>query len=148
VLDFIQYENETGKNIIVAVNPNDLNDAKTVYANHSYKDAFLRDYEMPVLMHSTTKDNYRCICRSGCLKSWNFLKEVALSNEEIPIGSLLGDPKDYRDYIMFINGGYSAEIVVSSKQKGYIDMNLDDEYVAGARMYFDAAKIAAGGRFD
>ncbi len=66
-------------------------------------------------------------------------------NEQKPIGSFLNDPEDYSDYIMFNNGGFSAELVVSSKQKGFICMDTDAEYNAGARLYFDAAKIAGDG---
>ncbi len=146
VMDFIQYETKVGKNMIISINSNDFFEAESVYDNHTYKDRTLRDYERPILVHSTTQENYRAICNSGFLKSWNRLKSEGAIKEEKPIGSLLGDPEDYRDYIMFGNGGYFCEIVTSSRQKGYIEMNPDAEYVAGARMYFDAAKIAADGQ--
>jgi len=81
----------------------------------------------------------------NCLKSWNILKAEGNLLEEKPIGDLLGDPIDYRDYIMFTNSGKSAERVVSSKQKGYLDMNFDSPYIAGARLYFDAERIAKDG---
>ena len=145
IMDFIQYETEVGKNMIIAVNSDDLFEAEAIYGNHAYKEKTLRDYERPILIHSTTKENYQAICNGGFLKSWNRLKKEGIVKEEKPIGSLLGDPEDYRDYIMLSNGGYYCEIVTSSRQKGYIEMNPDAEYVAGARMYFDAVKIAADG---
>lgn len=145
IYDFIQYETECDKNIIIAVNNIDLSDAKEVYGQHTYKDRFLRPYEQKILMHSTTKENYNKIIADGFLKSWALLKSECQIKEETPIGSLLGDPLDYSRYIMFTNGGISAERVVLSKQKGFIEMNIDASYIAGARFYFDAEKIAKDG---
>lgn len=42
-------------------------------------------------------------------------------------------------------GGVSSEIVVNSKQSGKIVMDIDSEYKTGARLYFDAEKIAKDG---
>ena len=145
IFDFIQYESETGKNIILAIDKQDYETAQKTYGRHNYKDRFLRPYEHKVLMHATDKENHAAILRDGCLKSWNLLKQLATVTEERPIGSLLGDPLDYRDYIMFSGGGISAERVISSRQKGRIEMGIDVPYVAGARFYFDAAKIAEDG---
>ncbi|MEE1503284.1 MAG: hypothetical protein UGF89_03435 [Acutalibacteraceae bacterium] len=74
------------------------------------------------------------------LKSWNKLNIP----EKEPIGKQLGDPVHFSDYIMF-GGGVSGEIVVNSKQSGKIVMDIDAEYKTGARLYFDAEKIAKDG---
>ena len=145
VFDFIQYESEAKKNIILAIDKQDYEIAQRIYGVHNFKDNFLRPYEHKILMHSTNKENYAAIIRDGCLKSWNMLKELSELTEEKPIGNLLGDPFDYSDYIMFSNGGISVESVISSRQKGRIEMDIDFPYVAGARFYFDAAKIAEDG---
>ena len=145
IFDFIQYEKECGNNIILAIEQKDYEKAKETYSMHNYMDNFLRFYEKKVLMHSTTKENYSAIKSDGCVKSWNILKKENKINEEKPIGDLLGDPLDYRDYIMFSNGGNSTERVISSKQKGYIEMDIDKPYIAGARLYFDCEKIANDG---
>lgn len=42
-------------------------------------------------------------------------------------------------------GGVSGEIAVNSKQLGKIVMDIDAEYKTGARLYFDAEKIARDG---
>lgn len=42
-------------------------------------------------------------------------------------------------------GGVSGEIVVNSKQTGKIVMDINAEYETGARLYFDAEKIAKDG---
>ena len=145
VFDFIQYESEAEKDIIVSIDKQYYAAAQKTYGGHSYRDRFLRPYEHKVLMHSTSKENYPAILRDKCLKSWNLLKQAAAVTEEKPIGSLLGDPPDYSGYIMFTNGGISAERVLSSRQKGRIEMGLDVPYTAGARLYFDAARVAADG---
>lgn len=145
IMDFIEYERAHNKNIIVSISESDLNIAKREYYGHSYKDNFLRAYENKVLVHSTTMESFQSINNDYCLKSWNKLKFDKTINEEIPIGNKLGDPYDYRDYIMFTQGGVAGEIVVASRQKGQIDMEIDTLYKPGARLYFDAKKIAEDG---
>lgn len=142
VMDFIEYEKSHNKSIIIAVNPKDLDLAKTEYAGHCCTDNLLRSYEHPVLVHTTTPTAYRKILKSGYLKSWNMLNNNFNSQ---PIGAKLGDPIDYSDYIMFNNGGFFSELVVASKEKGYINMDIHTSYTAGGRFYFDAEKIAKDG---
>lgn len=145
IMDFLGYERSYDKNIIAVVSEHDLEDAKSEYEDHSYMDRLLRPYEQRVLVHSTTFDCWQSIKKDGCLKSWNLLKLEGDIDEVSPIGEKLGDPYDYSDYIMFTNGGASGEMVVSSKQKGRIDMNIDTPYNPGARLYFDAQRIADDG---
>ena len=145
IFDFIQYEESHGNNIIISVNQSDLDEAKKVYNGHSFNENFLRPYEPNILLHCTSKECYQSIMSDNCLKSWNTLRNENKLTYENPIGELLGDPVDYRDYIMFTHSGKSAERVVSSRQKGYIDMNFDSPYIAGARLYFYAEKIAKDG---
>lgn len=79
------------------------------------------------------------------LKSWNILKVEEKIKESHPIGKSLGDPIEYSDYIMFTNGGVTGEIVVNSKMRRKITMNINEEYKPGARLYFDADLIAKDG---
>ena len=65
-------------------------------------------------------------------------------HEDAPIGAVLGDPEDFRNFIMF-GSGTACEIVVSSKQSGRIVMDAQAEHLIGARLYFDAVKMAADG---
>lgn len=64
--------------------------------------------------------------------------------EEEPIGALLGDPEDFRDYIM-LGEGLAPEVVVSSKEKGMICMDPDCGYTPGARFYFDTTRLLVEG---
>lgn len=143
VMDFIEYEKFHNKNIIVAVDSEDLEAAQKAYVGHCCMDRFIRNYEGDILVHTTTPIAFKEIIKSGYLKSWNALK---MHDDSIrPIGSQLGDPIDYSDYIMFNNGGYYSELVVASTEKGYIDMDIHAKYTPGGRFYFDAKKIATDG---
>ncbi|MCL2321950.1 MAG: hypothetical protein FWC47_07585 [Oscillospiraceae bacterium] len=44
-----------------------------------------------------------------------------------------------------LGGGYWNELVVCSKEKGYICMDADCEYTPGARFYFDTLKLIQAG---
>lgn len=146
MMDFIEYEKSYDKNIILSAAKDDIESAEIEYAGHYCNDRFLRKYEQKVLVHSTTAEGWQWIKRNGVLKSWNMLKlEDKNASDEKPIGDKLEDPYDYSDYIMFTNGGVAGEIIVSSKQKGKIDMDVDIQYRPGARLYFNAEKIAADG---
>lgn len=142
--DFIGFNGANGRNMILVMSETDLANAKNCYAAHRFNEPVLREYEPDVLIHSTTMESWNKIQRDGMLKSWNRLKRENAVNENSPIGSQLGDPADFSDYIMF-GGGVTGEIVVNSKQSGKIIMDIDGEYQTGARLYFDAKKIARDG---
>ncbi len=144
VCDFIGFSEANGKNAILIITKEDLNAAKSYYAGHKYNDSFLRDSEPFVLVHSTPMSNWELIKHDGMLKSWNKLKADNIIAEEQPIGIQLGDPVDFSDYIMF-GDGIVGEIVVNSKQQGKIVMDENSEYLTGARLYFDATRMAQDG---
>lgn len=142
--DFLSYNNSINKNVILAVSEQDYLEAVKSYEGHTYNDKYLREYEEPILIHSTTDDNYHCILEDGCLKSWNQLHVNNILDVEEPIGKLLGDPIELRDFILF-GSGTTGEIVVNSKQLQRIEMNDSCEYKTGARLYFDIKKLAEDG---
>lgn len=142
--DFIDYCNDNNLNGILAITENEYTEIKNYYIGHSFIEPFLRDYETPVLIHSTSMENWIQIQKDGMLKSWNKLNSEKSVIENEPIGKQLGDPVHFSDYIMF-GGGVSGEIVVSSKQSGKIVMDIDADYKTGARLYFDAEKMAKDG---
>ena len=138
--DFIGYCDTNNLNGILAITEDECNEVNNYYIGHNYNEPTLRDYETPIFVHSTSMENWIQIQIDGMLKSWNGLN---ISNKE-PIGKQLGDPVHFSDYIMFGNG-VSGEIVVNSKQSGEIVMDIDAEYKTGARLYFDAEKMAKDG---
>lgn len=142
--DFISFCESNGKNAILVMPEIEFNTAKKKYNGHTYNEPLLRDNEPAVFIHSTLMQNWELIKHDGMLKSWNRLKKENAIVEEQPIGVRLGDPIDFSDYIMF-GKGVSGEIVVNSKQLGTIEMDIDKEYLTGARLYFDAKKMAQDG---
>lgn len=138
--DFIGYCDANNLNGILAIMEDEYIDVQSYYTGHSNNETFLRHYEPKILVHSTSMENWIQIQTDGMLKSWNRLN---ITNKE-PIGKQLGDPVHFSDYIMF-GGGVSGEIVVNSKQSGKIVMDIDAEYTTGARLYFDAEKLAKDG---
>lgn len=111
------------------------------YECHTDNNSCLRYYERHVLVYLTASDGYNTILKCGYLKSWNVLKNEDVINEQNLIGLFLNNPTDYCNYIMFNNGDFSVELVISSKQKGFICMGKNAEYTAGARLYSDAINV-------
>lgn len=142
--DFISYNEAINRNVILVISEEDLKAVEQEYIGHSYNDRFLRDYEAPVLIHSTTKENYENIIKCQMLKSWNCLKKEGYFTEEFPIGKQLGDPEELRDFILF-GSGTTGEIVVNSKQNNKLVFDENIEYRTGARLYFDMRRIAEDG---
>lgn len=142
--DFIGYCEANALNGILVMSESDYNDALEKYDGHSYHEPILRKGEAAVLIHSTTAAGWESIQRDKALKSWNQLKHETIKWESSPIGAQLGDPAEFSDYIMF-GSGISGEIVVSSKLSGFINMDLNAQYHTGARLYFDARKMAEDG---
>lgn len=142
--DFIDYSEKQNQNALVILSEKELAEVKQSYQGHACNERFLRPNEPAVLVHSTTLENWESIQQDGCLKSWNRAVQKKCLAEEKPIGHLLGDPEDFRDFIMF-GGGVNCEIVVASKQAGRLVYDSNAEYQSGARLYLDAAKMASDG---
>lgn len=144
VCDFAGFCEAGEKDAVLVLPEEDWVSARQAYSGHTYCDPFLRENEPSVLIHSTPLENWRAIQRDGMLKSWNRLRRECPGWEEQPIGRELGDPPDFSDYVM-LGSGVAGEIVVSSKEKKSIVMDENAEYLTGARLYFDAEKIARAG---
>ena len=142
--DFISFNEANAKNIILVLTELEYKAVKAYYESHSYNEPVLRKGEPLVLVHSTPMVNWEKIKHDGMLKSWNILKAERAVAEKYPIGIQLGDPVDFSDYIMF-GGGVTGEIVVNSKQQGKIAMDVNTDYLSGARLYFNAEKMAQDG---
>lgn len=142
--DFVSFNEANAKNIILVMTESEHKAVMDYYEGHSYNEPVLRQDEPLVLVHSTPINSWEKIKQDGILKSWNKLKAENAFTEEKPIGIQLGDPADFSDYIMF-GGGVTGEIVVNSKQQGKIVMDINAEYQTGARLYFDAKRMAQEG---
>ena len=145
VLDFLEYHEEMGREVVLSIQERDLQEARQAYRGHSHAEKRLREGEPAVLVHSTPVSYWESIRSDGCLKSWNLLKAERPDWEAAPIGRLLGDPEDFCDYVMLSDGSVSGEIVGLSKQKGTILMEEEITYETGMRLYFDAERMARDG---
>lgn len=143
--DMIDFYGNSNIDLILNVSDNDIELARSLYCNHSYDENTLREYEPTVMVHTTTLEAYKEIIANGSIKCWNLLKQQKESFEEKPIGSLLGDIEDFSNYVMLSPIDVNNEIIVASKQKGYIDTNPNQTYQAGCRFYLDAKKLANDG---
>lgn len=144
VMDYINYNLMYDRNIIFVGSKRLYKKALKKYADHSIYDRELRPYESRYVVHSTTTENYQKIKKQGCIKSWNILKKELTDFEAEPIGAMLGDPEDFRDYIM-LGSGVQCEVVVLSRQKNRLCYDADEEYTPGARIYFDNKILAEKG---
>lgn len=144
ICDCVGFNETNRKNTILVMSEADLDAANSTYDGHRYNDPFLREGEPQFLVHSTPMSSWEKIQIDGRLKSWNRLKAEKAVAEKKPIGIQLGDPTDFSDYIMF-GDGVTGEIVVNSKQQRRIVMDVNAEYLTGARLYFNASKIAQDG---
>ena len=142
--DFADYAQTYHHNALMILPEEDFQAFQTFYLGHSCRERILRPDEPSILIHSTPLENWASIRRDGVLKSWNLVHQADPSGEEAPIGRLLGDPEDLRNYIM-LGSGANSEIVVASKQAGKLVMNREAPYRSGARLYLDAQKIALDG---
>ncbi len=144
VCDFIGFNKCQNKNMILVISETDLKSAQEKYKGHSFDEPILRNGEQVYTIHSTPLKNWKSIQKDGFIKSWNILKKENVITEQKPIGSLLGDPVDFSDYIMF-GKNVAGELVVNSKQQGMIVMDANAEYLTGARLYLDMKKIVEDG---
>ena len=143
-MDYVQYQILNNRNVIVTAPKKDYEESQSAYHGHSIYDKLLHPYEPKTLVHSTTAQAHLQIQKDGKLKSWNRLKSNNNTLEEKPIGSLLGDPSDFSDFVM-LGGGVAPGIVVNSRVKGFICMDSDNEYTPCARFYFDTRQLAVKG---
>lgn len=144
VCDCIGFNGHQDKNLILVISEEELKHARQKYEGHSFNERILRPDEQCYSVHSTSLENWEHIQNDGCLKSWNILKTENSITEERPIGRLLGDPREFSNYIMF-GKNVAGELVVSSKQQGKICMDENANYMTGARLYFNMKRIVEDG---
>lgn len=143
--DLIDFYSETNIEIVLEIDDNDLSLARQLYGSHRYNEQTLREYETAVMVHSTTKENVESILSSMKLKSWNLLSAEKSNWEKKPIGALLGDIEDFSNYVMLSGVSSNNEIITASKANKTINTDINQSYVAGARFYLDAQKLAKDG---
>lgn len=143
--DFVRYEVFYNRNVIISCAENEINNLKLFINKLDFNtENTLRDTDTKWMVHSTTEEAWQSIQEIGVLLAPSELRKLNKNITEIGLRPLL-EPKDYSDYVMLdiLNG--CGEIVVNSRQLGYICVNHNISYNPGIRLYFDAHKIIKDG---
>lgn len=143
--DLVDFYKGSDIEVISEISNDDLALARKLYGNHQYNEHILREYEPDVMVHSTTKNNIQSILSDKKLKAWNLLRAEKSGWEQQPIGALLGDIEDFSNYVMLSGISQNNEIITASKSNGEINTDINQSYVAGARFYLNAQKLADDG---
>lgn len=140
LFDFLSYETSYGRNVILKV-CNGLNAEEILNKYYkSSKEIVYRNMDYPFMVHSTTLQNWDSIQKDNAILSPNELKKRGKQIKEIGLKALL-EPDDYSDYIMLDRPDGCGEIVVNSRNLGYICLDSNCFYTPGIRMYFDVKKL-------
>lgn len=141
---YLIYEIKNGRNVILSLPKYiDFNEILESFEKFPLDNQF-REGDAKYLVHSTTKESWDSIKKSGMLLSPNELKKQGINILEIGIKPML-EPEDYSDYIMLDVLEGCGELVVNSRNLGYISTDPDIKYMPGVRLYFDAEAIIKDG---
>jgi len=144
LFDYLTYETKHRRNVILSL-PDHIDFHEVLEMFNSFpSDNQLRKVDEKYLVHSTTKECWDSIKESGVLLSPNELKKQGINILEIGLKPML-EPDDYSDYVMLDVLAGCGELVVNSRQLGYVCTNPDIEYMPGVRLYFDAEEIIKDG---
>ena len=85
------------------------------------------------MVHSTTLRPWESIQEKGALLPPNLLKKNGIQIHEIGLKPML-EPKDYSGYVMLdvLNG--CGELVVNSRNRGFVCPGPNAEYTPGVRL--------------
>lgn len=141
--DFVSYEIKYNRNVIINVN---------IEAKHRIDQLFhlqknnknIRKTDPRWLVHSTTLDSWQSIKKDKFLYSPAELKRRGYIINEIGLKHFL-EPEDYSEYIMLDKLSGCSELVVNSRQLGYVCTDTNMLYDPGVRLYFDAYKMIEDG---
>jgi hypothetical protein len=149
LIDFIRYENENRRTVIVEARLGELS-ARAVADMERLTPlpGIIRESDEPFLVHSTDRAGWGKIRAAEELTASAFLPKGrnldALDDQAAAY--MRSEPSEYKEYIMLGSlNGPSTEVVVSCFQKGKMILSEDVAYDPGARLYLDNhALIRAG----
>lgn len=144
LFDYLTYETKHRRNVILSLPKYiDFNEIIEMFNFFPFDNKF-RERDSKYLVHSTTKEAWNSIKKFGALLSPNELKKQGINILEIGLKRML-EPDDYSDYVMLDVLEGCGELVVNSRQLGYVCTNPDRDYIPGIRLYFDAESIIKDG---
>lgn len=142
LFDFLNYELSYQRNVIFKVSKGMNAESIIRKFRAASNDIKYRKSDMEYMVHSTTKSAWRMINEAGALLSPNALKERGIKINEIGLEPM-HEPKDYSDYIMLDVPNGCGELVVNSRNLGYVCIDPNINYQPGVRLYFDMKKMIA-----
>lgn len=144
--DFLRYETQHGRHVIVAAPPDiDVDAMATRALRDTPPGSVLRPEDTRWLVHSTPLDRWPAIQASGRLKSTARLRQEGTDTHGIGRREL-GEPVDYGDYVALGHtDGVGPEVVVASIERGCLATDEHAPYLPGVRLYFDAHRIIEAG---
>lgn len=140
LFDFLTYELSYRRNVILKVCEGiTAGDLLRQYNTISHEIIY-RSNDEEYMVHSTTLKTWEKIKMDKSLLSPNMLKTLGREVIEIGLKPMI-EPADYSDYIMLdvLNG--CGELVVNSRQLGYVCTDPNIIYTPGIRLYFDVRKM-------
>lgn len=140
--DFVSYETKYNRNIIIKADIEVRRIIDKLLSKSSNN--VIRETDSRWLVHSTTKASWESIKNSKFLYSPSELRKRGIMICEIGLKYYL-EPIDYSDYIMLDILDGCGELVVNSRQLGYVCTDGSVLYKPGVRLYFDAHRIIEDG---
>ena len=151
LIDFIRYENEQGRIVILSF-PEDIDIDQFVERALSPNPAVVRPEDPNIIVHSTTVDAWQKIREDGQLKSAAELSQSGFQPERIIESSsevgqyLMDEPPEYSDYIMFGTvASATPEKIIASYHAGRFILDDHAVYEPGVRLYFDNHRMIQDG---
>lgn len=146
--DFVTYEIEHGRNIIVKAPQPLRNIVKGALqqnlSENTPASAQVRPSDPRWLVHSTPAENWNQIKQMGALRSPASLKKrFNIQIKKLHMAPL--EPADYEDYIMLDTLNGKSELAVASRSAGKICTDPDAPYTPGVRLYVKAHRLITEG---
>lgn len=152
LLDFLKYENDHGRRVILSFPPKMDVDEYVTHALASTPDSnTVRSEDPAILIHATTQAAWESIQADQTLKAASQLaKKPDRSGGEAKVGEieayLFDEPPEYKDYIMF--GGMDScvpEMILASNYAGKFILDEEATFKPGVRLFFDNHRIIRDG---
>lgn len=147
IADFLRYETAMGRTtLIYSEYACDLDRVVRESLETTPAPDLPRDYDPPIVVHSTPLDRFRSIVSAGAILPSATLQRTGNRTRLIGFENL-GEPPDYIEFVHFSEiGSATGEIIVLSHHDGRINTDFDAPYTPGARIYLDFKLLRSDGR--
>jgi len=141
LVDFVRYENQYGRTVIIDSDHEDIHDI--------LQKGQIEHFLPKTLVHSTSYSVYESIMRDGKLIAPFFLPEQERWNYQHDRSDvdryLDNEPDEYKQYVMLGTMEAKTELIMAMYQKKSFSIDENVRYEPGVRFYFDAYKMLNDG---